>query len=163
MRLLTGILGVVVLSACGASEADLGTQDAATSASGITPTVLARGTYDPYKVMSKGAVDYKAMTKAPTDIVVRKHEYAAGGYTGWHRHPGPVFITVISGKVTFYEADDPTCTGTVVEAGQGYVDDGHGHYGVNETLEPAVDVTVIMAPVGGAFRSEIDRPGNCPF
>ena len=48
--------------------------------SGVTPTVLARGTYDSFKVRSypQGPGDFKAEAKAPTDIVVRRHVYAAG-------------------------------------------------------------------------------------
>jgi RNA polymerase sigma-70 factor, ECF subfamily len=87
-----------------------------------------------------------------------------GGSTGWHAHPYPVFITVVSGTLTFYEFDDPTCTPIVVTAGQGYVDAGHGHIGRNETAQPAVDISVIMAPVGAAFRAEVPAPNpNCGF
>ena len=138
----------------------------ASSPSGVTPTVLARGTYDSFKVMSHpdGNGLFKAEAKQPIDVVVRRHEYAAGGSTGWHAHPYPVFITVISGQVTFYEYDDPTCSPTVVSAGHGYVDSGHGHIGRNETGQPAVDISVIMAPVGAPFRTEIDAPGpHCGF
>ena len=134
--------------------------------SGVTPTVLARGTYDAFKVRSypQGPGDFKAESKAPTDIVVRKHDYAVGSSTGWHSHPGPVFITVTQGQVTFYEYDDPTCTPHVVSAGQGYVDTGQGHIGRNESGQPAQDVSVIVAPVGGAFRGELDAPGPyCGF
>jgi len=68
------------------------------------------------------------------------------------------------GIVTFYERDDPTCTPEVVKAGEGYVDTGQGHIGRNETGQPAKDMTVIIAPVGGAFRGEPDAPApNCGF
>jgi len=133
---------------------------------GVTPTVLARGTYDAFKVRSDphSPVDFDAKAKAPIDIVVRQHVYAPGSSTGWHTHPGPVFITVVEGEVTFYERDDPTCTPEVVKAGQGYVDTGHGHIGRNESGQPARDMTVIIAPVGAAFRGELDAPSpNCGF
>jgi len=99
--------------------------------SGVTPKVLARGTYDAFKVRSSpnSPVDFKAKTKGRTDIVVRQHDYAVGSSTGWHSHPGPVFITVTLGEVTFYERDDPTCAPHVVSAGHGYVDTGQGHIG----------------------------------
>lgn len=138
----------------------------ASAPSGVTPTVLARGTYDAFKVMSNPEAGglFKAEAKAPIDVVVRRHEYAVDGSTGWHAHPYPVFITVISGAVTFYDYDDPTCTPTVVTAGHGYVDSGHGHIGRNESGQPAVDISVIMAPVGLAFRAELDAPGpHCGF
>jgi hypothetical protein len=134
--------------------------------SGVTPTVLARGTYDSFKVKSApgSPVDFKAKAKSPVDFVVRRHDYAVGSTTGWHSHPGPVFITVTQGELTYYERDDPTCTGHVVSAGHGFVDNGRGHIVRNESGQTAQDVSVIIAPVGGAFRGELDAPGpHCGF
>jgi Cupin domain len=134
---------------------------------GVTPTLIGRGTYDAFKVGSNKrtqAVRFRARAKEPVDMVVRTHDYAVGSSTGWHTHPGPVFITVLEGEVTFYEYDDPTCTPTVVSAGQGYVDTGHGHIGLNHSGLPAKDVTVIIAPVGLPFRGELDAPSPyCGF
>jgi hypothetical protein len=134
--------------------------------SGVTPTVLARGTYDAFKVKSSpnSPVDFKAKAKSAIDLVVRRHDYAVGSTTGWHTHPGPVFITVTVGQLTYYERDDPTCTGHVVSAGHGFVDNGRGHIVRNESGQPAQDVSVIIAPVGGAFRGELDAPSPyCGF
>ena len=141
------------------------TMAVASAPSNVTATLLARGRFDSFKVMSQeGSAMFKAEAKEPIDVVVRRHDYLAGGSTGWHAHPYPVFVTVISGTLTFYEYDDPTCTPTVVSAGQGYVDSGHGHLGRNETGQPATDISVIMAPVGGAFRTELAAPGPfCDF
>ena len=134
--------------------------------SGVVPTILARGSFDAFKVASypdNGGL-FKAEAKAPIDMVVRRHEYAVGATTGWHAHPYPVFITVISGTLTFYTYDDPTCTPTVVSAGQGYVDSGQGHIGRNESGAPATDISVIMAPVGAPFRTELPAPNPyCGF
>jgi len=134
--------------------------------SGVTPTVLVRGTFPEFNVQSNpdnGGL-FKAQAKAPIDVVVRQHDYAPGASTGWHSHPYPVLITVKSGTLTFYEYDDPTCTPIVVTAGHGYVDSGRGHIGRNETSEPATDISVIMAPVGQPFRAELSAPNpNCGF
>ena len=90
--------------------------------------VLARGTYEPFHVKTDphSLIDFEAKAKSHVDIVVRQHTYAPFAYTGWHAHPGPVFITVVEGTLTFYEADDPTCSPIYVSAGQGYVDTGRG-------------------------------------
>ena len=133
---------------------------------GVTPTLLARGTYDAFKVRSdqQESIDFKAKAKAPMDVVVRRHDYEPYSTTGWHRHPGPVFITVTSGTLTYYEYDDPTCTPHTVSAGQGFVDDGRGHVVRNETDQPARDVSVITPPVGGPFRTDLDAPNSyCGF
>jgi len=138
----------------------------ASPAVGVTPTLIGRATYEPFKVKTDqdSLVDFEAKAKSHLDMVVRIHDYAVGGSTGWHTHPGPVFINVIQGQVTFYEADDPTCTPHIVSAGQGYVDTGHGHLGRNETGVPARDVSVILAPVNLPFRGELPAPNPyCGF
>ena len=139
--------------------------------SGVTPTLLARGTYDAFKVKADpdGPIEFEAEAKPAIDLVVRRHDYVPSSTvpvptTGWHSHPGPVFITVKEGTLTYYEYDDPNCTPHVVSAGQGFVDNGRGHIVRNESGQPAQDVSVILAPVGGAFRGELDAPSPyCGF
>ena len=152
--MLTATCAAVLYSALGVS---------ASPPVDVTPTLLSRGTYEPFKVKTDhdSLVDFEAKAKSRLDIVVREHDYKPGGSTGWHTHPGPIYITVVKGALTFYEYDDPTCTPKVVTAGQGYVDDGHGHIGVNRGSEPAVDLSVILAPVGSSFRDELTAPN--PF
>lgn len=128
--------------------------------SGVTPTILARGTYDSFNVRSDphGTIaNFRAHSTDPIDIIVRQHDYAPHSTTGWHTHPGPIFITVTKGELTYYELDDP-CTPHVVTAGHGFVDSGHGHVAQNQTNQPAQDISVITAPVGGVFRTNIDPP-----
>ena len=146
--------------------ASVGAVALASPPSGVTPTLLARGTYDAFKVTSgkSSPIDFKAKAKRSVDLVVRKHDYLPGSTTGWHSHPGPVFITVTQGQLTYYHYDDRNCTPHVVSAGQGFVDDGRGHIVRNESGQPAQDVSVIIAPVGGAFRGELAAPGPyCNF
>jgi quercetin dioxygenase-like cupin family protein len=128
--------------------------------SGVTPTILARGTYPSFNVRSDphGTIaDFRAHSTAPIDLIVRQHDFAPHSTTGWHMHPGPVFITVTKGELTYYELDDP-CTPHVATKGEGFVDSGGGHVVVNTTDQPAQDISVITAPVGGAFRTNIDPP-----
>jgi len=103
----------------------------------------------------------KIKTKGVSDLHIVEVTIQPGGTIGWHSHLGPSFVIVKSGTATFYEGDDPTCTPHVVTAGHGYVDSGDGHVGRNETGQPASDISVILAPVGGAFRAELPAPG--PF
>ena len=159
MKTLAGTSCVLVALVCA-------TITWASPPSGVTPTVISRGTYEPFKVKTDhdSLVDFEAKAKADFDMVVRQHDYEKHAFTGWHTHPGPVFITVLKGTLTFYERDDPTCTPNVVRAGEGYVDDGHGHIGVNDSDQPALDVSVILAPVGLPFRGELDAPSPyCGF
>jgi hypothetical protein len=50
----------------------------------------------------------------------------------------------------------PECKGVRVPAGEGFVDDGHGHRVRNENGAPAQDISVIMGPPTGPFRSDLD-------
>lgn len=139
----------------------------ASSPVGVQPTLLARGAYEDFKVKSvKGSpVEFDVKAKSVVDVVVRRHDYAVASHTGWHSHPGPVFITVTEGTLTYYLYDDPTCTPHVVTKGNGFVDDGRGHMVRNESGQAAQDVSVIIAPPFPAlFRGELDAPNpNCGF
>jgi hypothetical protein len=62
------------------------------------------------------------------------------------------------------EAGIGKCAPHVVSAGHGFVDDARGHIVRNESGLPAQDVSVIIAPVGAAFRGELSAPGPyCGF
>lgn len=140
-----------------------------TIGSGVTGERLGQATFNIDKVMRIfGGWHVELKAKDGLDIAVRRFSYAPGSYTGWHQHPGPVFIQVVKGTVTFYEADDPNCTPIVVDSGQAYLDLGeHGHIGRNETDLPAQDVTVLFGPPGippDSLRLDLSpAPGNCPF
>ena len=138
----------------------------ASPASGVARTDIARGVFDDFKVKSTphSAVDFQVKAKSSVDVVVRKHDYAVGSHTGWHNHPGPIFITVTQGTLTYYLYDDPTCTPHTITAPGGFVDDGRGHMVRNESGQTAQDVSVAIAPTGGAFRGELDAPNPyCGF
>jgi quercetin dioxygenase-like cupin family protein len=134
-----------------------------TMGSGSTRTFLGQATYadiDKVKRISS-THDWQVEVKAKggLEILVQTFDYAPGAITGWHKHPGPVFIQVIQGTVTFYEADDPTCTPITVSAGHGYLDRGDGHIGRNLSGAPAKDITVYLAPPGTTpAELRIDMP-----
>ena len=140
----------------------------ASPATGVTPTVLSRATFDRVGLVAMLgcgiAEPHDSLGIFVVDFVVRQHDYLPHSSTGWHSHPGPVFISVTKGTLTFYEYDDPTCSAKVVDAKHGYVDTGRGHIGLNETDEIAQDISVIVAPVEMAFRSELAAPSPyCGF
>ncbi|HET7693373.1 MAG TPA: cupin domain-containing protein [Gemmatimonadota bacterium] len=137
-----------------------------TMGSGTTSTLVGRGSFVPgFKVKRESnGWEAEVEVKPDLDVAVQTITFAAGSQSGWHRHPGPVFITVKTGTMTFYESDDPTCTPIIRSAGQGYLDTGeHAHIARNESTAPAENVVVYFAPLGAALRIDAPDPGNCSF
>jgi quercetin dioxygenase-like cupin family protein len=97
-------------------------------------------------------------------IATQTITFAPGGQSGWHSHPGPVFISVREGTMTFYEED---CTPTVRTAGEGFLDTGsHPHLARNESGAPATNVVTYFAPPNTpstGLRIDQPQPLNCPF
>jgi quercetin dioxygenase-like cupin family protein len=151
----------------------------ATPGSGTTSTLLGRATFEAFDVSRQvkapkeerehgGRTIWKVKAEAEPalDIATQTITFAAGGQSGWHTHPGPVFISVIEGTMTFYEGDDPDCQPMVLHAGQGFVDghtDEHAHIARNETALPAKNLVTYFVPPGAAVRTDAPNPGNCPF
>jgi Cupin domain len=128
-------------------------------ASQVTPELITSAVFkDRFSVKTapESPIEMQLKSKEQVRMYVRRHTYAPGGNTGWHKHPGPVFVLVTKGELTYYDYDDPECNGVPVPAGEGFVDDGHGHRVRNETGAPAEDISVIMGPPMGAFRSDLD-------
>lgn len=141
-----------------------------TMGSGSVSTVLGRATFsdpenqnfDVKRITDDWHIQIKA--KPAFDIAVQKIVFQPGGQSGWHTHPGPVFIQVVTGTMTFYQSDDPTCTPIVRTAGQGYLDLGeHAHIARNETTAEAQNIVTYFAPPGAALKIDQPNPGNCPF
>src|SRR5687767_10846851 len=139
-----------------------------TASSGSMSTLLGRSTFAQganFKV-KRITGDWHVEVKAhpELDLAVQQIVFQPGGHSGWHSHPGPVFIQVVSGTMTFYESDDPNCTPIIRSAGQGFLDVGeHAHIARNETGSTATNVVTYLAPPGAALRIDQPRPGNCPF
>jgi len=176
---LVGALAIVtLLVACDGRKESLGPQaddrvapaPAFTLGSGSTPTLLGRATFgdpaDPNFKVKRITGDWHVEVKSHglLDVAVQSIVFQPGGHSGWHSHPGPVFIQVVAGAMTFYESNDPTCTPIVRMAGQSYLDEGeHAHIARNETTAPATNIVTYLAPPGAALRIDEPSPGSCPF
>jgi hypothetical protein len=136
-----------------------------TVSSGSTSTVLGRATFAEKFNIERKADKWKTHVESdPLDIAVQQSVFAPGAQSGWHSHPGPVFIMVVQGTMTFYEGDDKHCTPVVRTAGQGYLDEGkHAHIARNESGVEARNIVTYFAPPGAALRIDQPAPGNCPF
>lgn len=141
-----------------------------TMGSGTVSTPLGRATFADPKDQNfdvkriTGDWQIQIKSKPAFDIATQSIVFQPGSQSGWHSHPGPVFIEVVSGTMTFYESDDPTCTPIVRTAGQGYLDKGeHPHIARNESGAPSQNLVTYFAPPGAALKIDAPNPGNCPF
>ena len=173
--ILVGTMGfVILLVACSDSPRAVApiehklaaTAPQFTASSGSQSTLLGRATFaERFKIKrTTGDWTMEIHAKDPLDVAVQSITFQPGAQSGWHSHPGPVFIQVVSGTMTFYESDDPGCSPIVRTAGQGYLDAGdHAHIARNESSAPATNVVTYFAPPGAALRIDEPAPGNCPF
>lgn len=69
----------------------------------------------------------RAVKHGSADVFVQHARLAANEATGWHTHPGPVFVEVVRGSVTYEDAAHGKCRQTTYEAGEGFFDPGFGY------------------------------------
>jgi len=136
---------------------------AATPGSGAVGTILSVGILP--AGLKVNTPDLKISTRDDVQIVTQTITIAPGGHTGWHSHPGPVFVTISAGTMTFYDADDPSCSAGTYATGDSFVDRGGGHIHIahNEGTVDLVLYATYLVPVGAPIRTDVPNPGTCPF
>ncbi|MEO7181308.1 MAG: hypothetical protein ABI141_10760 [Gemmatimonadaceae bacterium] len=134
-----------------------------TAAADFVSSVVGRGNLGAFSIQSPAhGYGVQLNSHYNTDIVVANIAIAPGGFSGWHSHPGPVLITVKTGAITFYEADDPTCSPVVHEAGTSFIEQG-GTVGQarNEGTVEATSAVTFFVPAGSPTRIDAAKPDNC--
>lgn len=124
--------------------------------------ILSRGTLD--AGVKLHTAELKLSTRDDLDVVTQTITIAPGGHTGWHSHPGPVFVTIAAGTMTFYDADDPTCSPGTYATGDTFIDQGGGHVHIarNEGTTDLVLYATYLVPAGAGIRIDASDPGTCP-
>ena len=129
-----------------------------TPASGLTTPIVAGPTpLGEVEIKSESDInEVEIKTSGVSDVYVVHNRIVPGGHTGWHSHPGPSIISVVSGQATEYRDDD--LEGVVHAAGTAFVDEGgdHAHIVRNEGNTDLVLVAFQIIPLGAPRR--IDRP-----
>jgi quercetin dioxygenase-like cupin family protein len=104
----------------------------------------------------------KFQTKDPTYVRVQKIVIGAGGYSGWHHHPGVVIVAVQSGSVTFTKSD---CSSKTYGPNSVFIEAGDDP-GQASSAGGATVLATYIAPNNGpvtstTFREE-DPVVSCP-
>jgi quercetin dioxygenase-like cupin family protein len=134
-------------------------------------TILARGPFvDRVDLKVKAVVAGEiglAKVRASQDTIVQEVVVQPEGFTGWHSHPGPAIVVVAEGEFTYYDGDDPTCTGYPYGPGESFVDLGQGHvHSARNEGDVVVKVLVMYFDVPASVTNpfiQADNPGNCAF
>jgi quercetin dioxygenase-like cupin family protein len=149
----------ITLVAITAVLAVVGTVLATHPSSGQTTLILTRSTLSEKVNYNLG--DVRIHTKAPQDIVVAQVTFVPGGSSGWHSHPGPVFVAVKTGTLTVYHED---CTSATYGPNTAFFEAGTEHSLLvrNQGTEDAVVyATFIVPPETAPTGLRIPAPDRC--
>jgi hypothetical protein len=140
---LVGVLAAVALGSPG---------------SGITSTTLVTANLDQTVQMNSDRVKFQ--TKDPTDVRVQKLVFGAGAFSGWHHHPGIIWVAVESGAVTLWESDCSSKTyGPGLPNGSVFAEGGDEPVQATSVNGATVYVTYVAPSADPpVFRIEDDPP-----
>ena len=111
-----------------------------------------------------------ALVPGPIDIDLRhlsnvvsvRIDFRAGDTTGWHSHPGPVLVQVVSGAVTLRHAAHGRCLSQVVRAGHGFFETpGAVHVAENPRPAPAILYATFVLPPNAGPEVSAPIPAPC--
>jgi quercetin dioxygenase-like cupin family protein len=127
----------------------------ATTPSGFTSTIVARGTDQ-----SVGTLVFQK----GTDVVVARNVFDVGGSSGWHSHPGGAIVVIVQGQVTIYRSVGNHCDVNTYTAGQTFLERPSA---ILDAVNSSTGQTIVYAtfpgvPVGGLSRIDRPNPGTCP-
>ena len=115
------IVGVATVCSAGVALADHVTEvDSATVPTGF---LAAHNKVDGIRISSLA----RAIKHGKADVFIQHARFAPNQDTGWHTHPGPVFVEVVAGSLTYEDVSHGKCRRVTYEAGEGFFDRGGGH------------------------------------
>ncbi|HET7709583.1 MAG TPA: hypothetical protein VFK50_08645 [Sphingomicrobium sp.] len=98
----------------------------------------------------------KFQTKGSTIVRVQKLEFAPGGYTGFHHHPGVVIVAVQSGSLNLV---DSSCAIETYGAGSVFVEsDDHNHQAISPGGATVYVTYIVPDSAPPVFREEEQVP-----
>ena len=146
---------------------------AATPGNGFVPSPIVNGHFGTLNVNTADQKTDKwgmvLKTLDDTDIGADQLTVQPQGYSGWHAHPAPVFITVTEGTIEWYDA--ALCTARSHTAGTSSASFIEPAYAAHNVRNPAPAggtvarfVAIVLKPegfAGPAFRLNRDEPSSC--
>ena len=130
----------------------------ASAPSGVTPTTYVTADLEAGDHLNSDRIKFQ--TKDETDIRMQKLEFAAGGTTGWHHHPGMVIVVVASGTIELWDTScGKSAYGPGSPNGQIFVEAGDHAHQATSTNGATVYVTYVAPSANPpVFRVEEQVP-----
>ncbi len=160
-----GLAAVVALAACGTATTKAATvapQHAAPTAQAAPPKP-AHATIGAFHVSN---ALFQLNSTGPTELFTQQLLILPGKTTGWHTHPGPGFVVIVSGTLTRYQVGaNGTCAQQSYGPGQGFVElPGVVHDSVNQGSTPVTGYSTFLdIPAGNATsKTPAISPAGCP-
>jgi hypothetical protein len=69
----------------------------------------------------------RAVEDGKADVFIQHARLDPNAATPWHTRPGPVFVEVVQGSLTYEDAEHGKCRRLKYKAGEGFFDRGGGH------------------------------------
>ena len=160
---------LVGASVAGVFAVGIGAGQVQATPSTATSTTLAQAVVSRLDINTSGRTaagnrwGVELTTRGLSDGYLVDNKFAPGQSSGWHSHPGPSLIFVVTGTVTNYESTRPHCAGKIYTAGSSFVDEGGTdvHMLRNEGSVPAETIAVQLIPSGQPRRIDEPEPANC--
>jgi quercetin dioxygenase-like cupin family protein len=131
------------------------------TSSGLTSTLLGRGTWDRADLSELANELGDLHRMGGSDVAVVRATLAPGGTTDWHGHPGPSTIVVTAGTIRVLEATrSGGCEVSDYTTGQAFFHSQHAHSFVNPGTSVAEFYVVYFSPAGPLLVHEPD-PSTC--
>jgi quercetin dioxygenase-like cupin family protein len=100
--------------------------------------------------------------KGRSNVLTARLDFKPGDSTGWHYHPGPVVVQVVSGSLTLRHAAQGRCITEVVRAGHGFTEQpGVVHVAGNQRQDPAVVYATFILPPSAPPSVSAPIPAAC--
>jgi quercetin dioxygenase-like cupin family protein len=152
MRIKRSLMPVVVAAAVAGGFA---AHALATPPSGQHPTAPSIGTLAAGQQVNTDRLKFQ--TKDPADVATFSVTYDPQGFSGWHTHPGIVFVVVQSGSVLRQVG----CDAHTYNAGDSFIESDEqppGQVSNPSTTTPAVLTVMQVTPHGSPRRVEANPP-----
>lgn len=167
MKTLNLRISAALAAAC--ASAFVGPPAAATPGSGFAPSSIVNGHFGTLDVKTEADKTGKwgmiLKTKDDSDVGSDKLTAQPSGYSGWHSHPAPVFVTVTQGSIVWYDGSNPVCPQQTYTSGQSFVEGAYRIHNVRNasSSSTAEFIAIRINPTGVGFRIDETEPTNCRF